>query len=163
MTGHISPRTQGDCCSPQASDAAGPAGSADSSFVVLRRTDRIPRLSTPAAVGSAILSSACCWLPLLLLAFGLSAGGVAGFFEAVRPFFLAAAVIFLGVGFYFAYFWGGRNPACKPGEACEAPNPKIQRFRGFNRVVLWIAAVLVIVFALFPYYSAALLRVFTHH
>jgi len=54
-------------------------------------SNRLGRLSTPAAVGSAILSSACCWLPLLLLAFGLSAGGVAGFFETVRPYFLAAA------------------------------------------------------------------------
>lgn len=144
MTDRHTQAKHDDCCSPQASDATGPAGSAD----------RIGRFSTPAAVGSAILSSACCWLPLLLLAFGLSAGGVAGFFEAVRPYFLAAAGVFLGIGFYFAYF---RKQACKPGEACAVPNPKLQRF---NRAMLWVAAVFVIAFALFPYYSPALIRAF---
>lgn len=108
--------------------------------------------SAPASVGAAALSSACCWLPLLLLAFGLSAGGVAGFFESVRPYFLVAAVVFLAAGFYFAYF---RKPACEPGETCTVPNPKLQRF---NRSMLWVATVFVIAFALFPYYSPALVR-----
>lgn len=115
---------------------------------------QLERWNMPAALGAAILSSACCWLPLLLLAVGLSAGGVAGFFEKVRPFFLAATVVFLGAGFYFAYF---RKPACKPGDACAVPNPKIQRF---NRAMLWVATVFVIAFALFPYYSPALIRTF---
>lgn len=119
--------------------------------------DQMGRGSTLAAVGLAILSSACCWLPLLLLAFGLSAGGVAGFFESVRPFFLVAAVVFLGTGFYFAYFRGVRKPACRPGEACGVPNPQLQRF---NRAMLWVATVFVIAFTLFPYYSPALVRAF---
>lgn len=143
----IQSTSEHDCCANPAS-AQNPQA---------QTPDRLGRWSTPAAVGSAILSSACCWLPLLLLAFGLSAGGVAGFFEAVRPFFLVAAVIFLGTGFYFAYFRGFRKPTCKPGEACAVPNPKLQRF---NRVMLWVAAVFVIAFALFPYYSPALVRAF---
>jgi copper chaperone CopZ len=118
------------------------------------RADLLSFWSTPAAIGSAILSSACCWLPLVLLAFGMSAGGVGGGFESMRPFFLVAAVIFLGAGFYFAYV---RKPACKPGDACAAPNPKIQRF---NRVMLCIATVFVIAVAMFPYYSPALIRAF---
>jgi len=105
-------------------------------------------------VGSAILSSACCWLPLLLLTFGLSAAGVAGFFERVRPLFLAVAVMFLGAGFYFAYF---RKPTCKPGDVCAVPNPRLQRF---NRGMPWVATVFVIAFALFPYYSSAWIRAF---
>lgn len=135
-----------DCCSPRA-----PSQRAENKP---SRSGRLSFWSTPAAVGSAILSSACCWLPLLLLAFGLSAGGVAGFFETVRPYFLAAAVVFLGAGFYFAYI---RKPVCKPGDACAVPNPKLQRF---NQVMLWVAAVFVIAFALFPYYSPALVRAF---
>lgn len=133
-----------DCCSPQGT-----------SEQLQSKSDESRRMSfgtTPAAVGSAILSSACCWLPLLLLAVGLSAGGVAGFFETVRPYFLIAAVVFLCSGFYFAYF---RRPVCKPGDACAVPSPKIQRF---NRVMLWAATVFVIAFALFPYYSPALVR-----
>ena len=133
-----------DCCDHNAYATATQSSS----------TDRISRWSTPAAVGSAILSSACCWLPLLLLAFGLSAGGVAGFFESARPIFLVIAAIFLSAGFYFTYF---RKVACKPGDACAVPKPKFQRF---NRVMLWVATVFVIAFALFPYYSPALMRAF---
>lgn len=133
-----------DCC-------ANPASAQNPQSQV---PDRLGRWSTPAAVGSAVLSSACCWLPLLLLAFGLSAGGVAGFFESVRPYFLVAAVIFLGAGFYFAYI---RKPVCMPGDACAVSNRKIQRF---NRAMLWMSTVFVITFALFPYYSPAMVRAF---
>jgi hypothetical protein len=80
---------------------------------------------TPAAVLSAILSSACCWLPLLLLAFGLPAAGVAGYFEAVRSCFLVAAAALLAAGFYFAYL---RKPACKADDTCATPSPKLRRF-----------------------------------
>lgn len=138
-----------DCCLPKTAPQQ-----ADSTS---NQSNRLSFWSTPGAVGSAILSSACCWLPLLLLAFGLSAGGVAGFFETVRPYFLVAAVVFLGVGFYFAYFRGFGEPACKPGDACAMPNFKFQRV---NRAMLWIATVFVIAFALFPYYSPALVRAF---
>ncbi len=119
--------------------------------------DRSALGSSLGAVGTAVLASACCWLPLLLLSFGVTAGGVAGFFETVRPFFLAAAVLFLGTGFYFAYFRGFRKPVCRPGDACAVPHRKLQRF---NRAMLWVTGVFAIVFMLFPYYSPALVRAF---
>jgi len=101
--------------------------------------------SAGGALVAAILSSACCWLPLVLIGVGVSASGVAGFFEAYRVHFLAVTALLLGAGFYFVYV---RKPECAPGEAC-APNPKIQRF---NRVMLWTATVLVLGFASFPSY-----------
>ena len=60
-----------------------------------------------AATGSvlaAMASSACCWLPLVLMGVGLSAAGVGTFFERYRPYFLVVAVVLLGVWFYFNYF-----------------------------------------------------------
>jgi len=135
-------------------DGCPPQAASESAESKPDQSDRLSFWSTPAAVGSAIFSSACCWLPLLLVAFGLSAGGVAGFFEVVRPYFLAAAAIFLGAGFYLAYL---RQPACKPGDACAVSNRKRQRF---NRGMLWVATVFVIAFALFPYYSSAMVRTF---
>src|SRR5262249_32687448 len=42
------------------------------------------------SIGSAIVASACCWLPLLALALGLSAAGASAAFEASRPVFLLA-------------------------------------------------------------------------
>ncbi|MGC8560006.1 MAG: mercuric transporter MerT family protein [Phycisphaerae bacterium] len=104
------------------------------------------------AVVAAILASACCWLPLALLGLGLSAAGLAKFIIGARWIFVAVAVVALGLGFYFSY---GRRAACAPGEAC-APGSLAR----FNRVMLWISAVLVVAFATFPYYSAPLQKIF---
>lgn len=80
------------------------------------------RASFVAAGGSvlaAIFSSACCWLPLVLIVFGVSAAGVAGFFEAWRPYFIASAVATLGFGFYTVYF---RRQLGAADSACAAPS-----------------------------------------
>jgi len=106
-----------------------------------------------AAIGSvlaAMASSACCWLPLVLMGIGLSAAGVGTFFERYRPYFLVVAVVLLGVGFYFNYF---RKERCGPGESCEMPS---QNFRRFNRGMLWVSVLLVAAFALFPSYVGRL-------
>lgn len=103
------------------------------------------------SVGSAVVASACCWLPLLLLAFGVSAAGASAAFEKVRPFFLVVAAALLGVGFYLTYF---RKEACAPGSECALPNPKLRRF---NRAMLWTATVVVVAVALFPNYVGFLL------
>jgi len=98
------------------------------------------------ALTAAIFSSACCWLPLALIGFGVSAAGVAGVFEAYRVHFLAATALLLGTGFYFVYV---RKPRCAPGDACAVPNPKVQRFNG---IMLWVATAFVLGFAAFPSY-----------
>lgn len=116
------------------------------------RMERAGILAAGASVLSAIVASACCWLPLLLVAFGASAAGASAAFERLRPFFLALAPIFLGVGFYFAYF---RKGACGPGGACAAPNRRLKRV---NRAMLWVASVVVVAVALFPNYVGLLLR-----
>ena len=127
-----------DCCRE-----AAPASPAPQS--------RRGRWAALGAMGAAVLSSACCWLPLLLLAFGASAAGVAGFFEHYRPWLLGAAAALLGLGFYFVYF---REAKCAPGSACAVPSPGVRRA---NRILLWTAAVFTTIFALFPNYAGQLL------
>ncbi len=102
------------------------------------------------SVAAAMASSACCWLPLVLMGLGLSAAGAAAFFDRYRLLFLAAAAILLGVGFYLNYF---RKERCAPGEACARPKPKL---RSFNRGMLWFSTLLVLAFALFPNYVGIL-------
>ena len=102
--------------------------------------------ATGGALLTAVLSSACCWLPLLLLAFGASAAGVGSFFEAYRPYLLGATAILLAGAFYTVYF---RDRCCDAGDACSAPNPRIQRL---NKTLLWVTTIFVIGFALFPNY-----------
>jgi len=103
-----------------------------------------------AAAGSliaAMLASACCWLPLTLIAFGASAAGVSATFERFRPLMLGVTTVLLGAGFYFVYL---RKEQCAPGAACPVPNP---RLRKMNRVMLWMATVSVVAFAFFPKYA----------
>jgi copper chaperone CopZ len=110
-------------------------------------------LASTGSVVSALASSACCWLPLLLMGIGLSAAGITTFFERFRPLFLIVAAVLLGLGFYLNYF---RKERCAPGEACATPNP---RLRKMNRGMLWISTALVIAFALFPNYVGHLFGV----
>ncbi|MBI4602971.1 MAG: cation transporter [Planctomycetes bacterium] len=126
-------------------------GSAEAPAARARRPRNTGLWATTGAVVSAILSSACCWLPLLLIAFGASAAGVAGFFEAYRPLLLGATGLLLAGGFYLVYF---RKEKCEPGEACAVPNPRLQRF---NKIMLWVATAVVLAFALFPDYVGYLL------
>ena len=100
---------------------------------------------------SALAASACCWIPISLIALGISAGGVSAWFERYRLLFVGVTALLLGTGFYFVYF---RKPVCAPGSACAAPSPKLRRF---NRVMLWVATVVVIASATFPNYVGYLL------
>lgn len=127
-----------DCCAVPAAKNAG-------------RSRKAGLMATGGAVVSAVLSSACCWLPLLLIAFGASAAGVAGFFEAYRPYLLGATGLLLASGFYVVYL---RKENCGPGEACAVPNPRLQRV---NKTMLWVATAVVVAFALFPKYVGYLL------
>jgi len=93
------------------------------------------------SVGVAAIGSACCWLPLLLLAFGMSAVGLSSAFETFRPWLLALTGILLAGGFYSAY----RNqPCCTP------------KSRRFDRTMVWMATAFVLAFALFPVYAGVL-------
>lgn len=132
-----------DCCSP--------AANVLSKAVPARRQRRAGLWSASGAVVAAALSSACCWLPLMLIAMGASAAGVGGFFEAYRIYFLGGAALLLAAGFYFVYL---RQPTCAPGEVCEAPSPKFMRL---NRIMIWVATVFVLALAAFPNYVGALL------
>lgn len=129
------------CCPPSSPSAAGTSAPKGQGTL----------LAVTGSVVSAVIASACCWPPLLLLGVGASAAGVSAMFERARPVFLVVAFGLLGLGFYFAY---GRKEACAPGEACAVPNPRLKRF---NRVMLWVSAVVVAAFAFFPSYAGLLL------
>ncbi len=135
-----------DCCDGDENGAARVAGTGD----------RAERASIGGAVAAAVLSSACCWLPLLLLAFGASAAGVGAFFERWRPVLAGVAIVTLGIGFYLVYF---RRAKCAD-DACgtAACAPRSGRGRVLTQVMLWFAAVLVAAFVLFPRYAGVVAR-----
>jgi len=97
---------------------------------------------------AAIVSSLCCILPVLSIAFGIGAFGLTSFFETSRPYLLIVAFLALGFAFYQTYF---RRRECEEDEACATKS--IGRI---NQVFLWIATIGIVTFALFPLYTGYL-------
>ncbi|MCR9206879.1 MAG: mercuric transporter MerT family protein [bacterium] len=117
---------------------------------------------------SAIMASACCWLPLLMLAVGVSGAGIAATLETYRPLFMVVTFGFLGAAFYFTYrpkiesAEAGRD--CCPTESakaedCCAPTGE-HRFSmmALNKVMLWGVTVLAVAFLFFPSFVGVFLR-----
>ncbi len=118
-------------------------------------------------VVSAIMASACCWLPLALLAMGVSGAGIAATLEAYRPYFTVVTLVFLGAAFYYTYrpkrAAAGAGRACCGPEATEVggccPPASKGRFSmlALNKVMLWVVTAMAVAFLLFPNYVGALL------
>jgi copper chaperone CopZ len=111
---------------------------------------------------SAVMASSCCWLPLLLLAVGVSGAGIAATLEQFRPVFIVVTVGFLGSAFYLTYrtkkaVADGVHSCCAPEapstEACCLPSIN-RRFSlmTLNKVMLWVVTVLAVAFLFFPKY-----------
>lgn len=142
----------------------------------VQTSDKKAWLATLGAVVTSIVASACCWLPLLLIAFGFSAAGIGGIFEEYRPYFLTAAFVLLAFAWCLTYrsaierAWqrlSGKEvqrptePCCaQEASSAAAPSccpPASMRRLPFNKVMLWAATAVVIAFAFFPSYAGILL------
>ena len=112
------------------------------------------RFAVAGAAVTAVTASLCCILPLIAAVFGFTGFAAAKFFEHWRSYFLAVTFGLLGLGFYLGY----RRPgdACKTGRACE--RTPIGRW---NRTVLCLIAVFIVILPAFPYYSGWAARAIT--
>ncbi|MEA3245824.1 MAG: mercuric transporter MerT family protein [Gemmatimonadota bacterium] len=103
-------------------------------------------LAASGGIAAAIGSALCCAGPLVAVSLGVSGAGIATVFEPLRPYFLGATAVFLGVGFWLLRREEQR--ACEPGTLCASP---VARRR--MRAMLWVATALAAVFATFPVWS----------
>jgi hypothetical protein len=95
------------------------------------------------AAAVAALASACCWVPLLLLAFGVSALGLSAMIESSRPWLFAGAVGLLVPGFYLAY---GSSPG------------RSRTSKRLNRAAVWFAMACVLASAMLPLFAEMFVR-----
>src|SRR5690606_30127100 len=83
--------------------------------------------------------------------------GLASTFEPLRPLFTAITVVALAIGFYVVY--GRRStPVCGPDGACATPARRVR-----DRVVLWIATLVALLFWSFNYWSLLLVGTIPSH
>lgn len=97
---------------------------------------------------AAILASACCLGPLLLLTLGISGSWISklSIFAPYQPIFIGLAMIAL---FFAARRIWRPAAACLPGEVCAIP-----QVSKTYKILFWVVSILVSVSLLFPYIAA---------
>lgn len=94
---------------------------------------------------AAVLASACCLGPLVLITLGFSGAWIGSLtvLEPYRPIFIGAALIAL----FFAWRSIFRPVhSCKPSDVCAVP-----QVRTAYKVMFWIVSALILVALAFPY------------
>jgi mercuric ion transport protein len=90
--------------------------------------------SLVAGVLAAVGASVCCVGPLVLLMLGIGGAWIANLtaLEPLRPWFIAATLLFLGLAFRRLYL---QPQICEPGAACAEPIV-VKR----QRLIFWVVA-----------------------
>lgn len=88
---------------------------------------------------SAILASACCIVPLVLVMLGISGAWIGNLtaLEPYKPLTSGIAIVFIGLGFWHVYF--RKQPACIEGSYCARPQSS-----RIAKSALWGASALVL-------------------
>ncbi len=119
-------------------------------------SNRVELIAKIGTIVSALMASSCCWLPVLLLAVGVSGAGIASTLEAYRPLFMVVTFSFLGMAFYFTY---RPRRAANATVDCCTPSTGKRRFNlmAFNKVMLWTVTVMAVVFLFCPQFVTGLI------
>lgn len=104
------------------------------------------RAAAAGSMVSGILASACCIGPLVFAVLGISGAAFAHKLEPLRPYLLVLTYGLLGSAFYFSY--RPAATACEPTRSCEMPTAN-----RVGRLLLWVAAVIVLLATAFPWYA----------
>ena len=110
-----------------------------------------PNKSLALAGLASIGATACCVGPLVLLLLGIGGSWVSSLtaLEPYRPLFIIGALLFVGVAFRKLYL----TEDCDGSDACA-----IAAVRKRQRLIFWLATVLIIVIMTSPYYLPSVLE-----
>lgn len=87
----------------------------------------------------ALAASSCCILPLLFVTLGISGAWIGNLtaLEPFKPYFVAVAIVFIGLGFWHVYFKA--KPVCVEGSYCAKPQSSV-----ITKTALWLSTVIVL-------------------
>lgn len=107
--------------------------------------------SLVAGVLAAIGASVCCVGPLVLLTLGIGGAWIAHLtaLEPLRPWFIAATLLFVGLAFRRLYL---QPQVCEPGVVCAEPIV-IKR----QRLIFWIVALALLALLSVPWLAPSFL------
>ncbi len=96
---------------------------------------------------AAIMASACCLGPLVLVMVGVSGAWISNLtlLEPYRPLFIGVALVFMALAWRRIYRLSAAA-VCEPGTRCALP-----RTSRVYRVMFWIVSALVLLALAFPY------------
>lgn len=109
--------------------------------------DGVKKATLAGGIVAAVLASACCLGPLVLVMAGVSGAWISNLtlLEPYRPVFIGVTLVFMGFAWRQIY----RAPAaaeCEPGTLCALP----QTNRVY-RVMFWVVSALLLLALGFPY------------
>lgn len=104
-------------------------------------------LATGGVLG-AVLASSCCIGPLVLVSLGVSGAWIGNLtaLEPLKPYFIAATLVLLGLGFWQVYF--RKKPKCAEGSYCARPQSSL-----ITKTALWLATLLVALAATIDFWA----------
>lgn len=102
-------------------------------------TDRKKDWFAAGGVIGAILASACCVVPLVLVTLGISGAWIGNLtaLEPYKPYVATVTLALIGLGFWHVYF--RPKPECVEGSYCARPQSSL-----ITKSALWISAALVL-------------------
>jgi mercuric ion transport protein len=112
-------------------------------------TDTVKTVALGGGFLAAIVASACCVGPLVLVMMGVSGAWISNLtvLEPYRPVSIGVALVFMGLAWHRIY----RAPLaaeCEPGTLCALP-----RTNRVYRVMFWVVLALVLLALGFPYFA----------
>jgi mercuric ion transport protein len=109
------------------------------------KSERVALFAMVGSIISGFTASLCCLGPLVFIALGFGGAAIFTKFEQYRLPIGAVALGLLALSFYFTY---KGEEKCTPGSSC-AVNPRRKKF---NKIMLWVITILVLIFISFPYF-----------
>lgn len=103
------------------------------------------KFTSVGSVVAAIVASLCCIGPVAVALIGVGSIGAFAVFEPYRPYLIGVTVLLLGLAFYLTYR--------KREVICEDGTCKMENASKWNKMTVWLVAVLAGIAIAFPYFD----------